>query len=220
MKNKTKRGLLAFTLLQIFAVIALFSAFSAAYNEAQVVLKGNAQSFNLVQMQADDVDFSLSTASKNTLLKTCFDAMNSVLALASDVKSNQDRANICAQKANEIIAKEPNMSLAWVVLADSMIVNGRYSEIEGVLSLSKNSAPNEGWLAQARLVVFLKASAHVDLAKNEVFKNDVNVVLTDRIDTQWLARQWSLNEIARPAIETAVALTGRKEQNRFVRMLR
>lgn len=220
MTNLSKRGLLAFMLLQILAVFALVFALFAVYDEGQAVIKSNAKNFSFMQMQADDLDFSFSTLSKNRLLKTCFDAMNSLLALASDDKSNQARANTCALKANEIIAEEPNMSLAWVVIADSLLARGLYNEIEQKLLLSKKSAPNEGWLARARLVVFLKASEHLNLAKSEVFISDAGVVLGDRDGAQWFAKHWTRNEIARPAIENAVALAERSEQNTFMRMLR
>lgn len=215
-----KRSLSAFILLQILAAIALVFALFATYDEGQTVLKSNTKDFNFVQMQADDLKFSFSTHSKNNLLKACFDAMNSFLALASDVKSNQDRAKICAIKANEIIAEEPNMSLAWVVVADSLAINGSYSEVEKKLLLSRNGSPNEGWLARARLVVLLKASEHIDLTKSALFESDASVVFSSHSGARWFVNIWKQNVSARPAIESAVASAERKEQNTFMRGLR
>lgn len=176
-----------------------------AFLEAESVVEYNSRTFATENMGVAQISQSISTFSKNNVLKACFEAMNSFEALRSDMEERLYQARLCASQAKLALEKNPTMSLAWVIIADSQILEGLEHNALKSLERSLVLAPNEGWLSKTRLHVSLKLSDQLLVEKEDMVLRDMVVLARSRENIDWIAQRWKHFEFARPTIEVAVS---------------
>lgn len=200
--------------------IALFLLGVASYftfQEANAVIAANSKNLTVIQMSEGDLQPSISGYSNSQTLQICFNSMNSFLALLSDDQNNIERANHCKMLARNALKKNPTMGIAWVVLADSDLTLGATDNaINNILS-SQNVAPREGWLAKARLIVYLKMPPKVLIENDAAFKSDVAVIATNPDYADFLAYNWKHRKELRNLIESGLQYAPAYFQKRFIK---
>lgn len=198
----------------------LMGAILITHSEMQSVWSLNAKNYNVTRLEEGDLAASLSTYSKNNVLVVCFNAMNSLSASIYSRNDNLARAQICSDHAVSILKSDPTMALGWVIRAHTEFLKGAFATGAQYLEISQKIAPHESWLAEARVVVFLKAAQFAALDQNSAFLDDAELLFTSAAKTRWLARQWRVHELARPAIELALSQADNKMQRIFIEQAR
>jgi hypothetical protein len=205
---------------QTIALSLLGAASYFTFQEAKAVIAANSKNLTIIQMSEGDLQPSISSYSNRQTLQICFNSMNSFLALLSDHQNNINRANQCKMLARNALKKNPTMGIAWVVLADSdLTLGGTDDAINNILSSQKVS-PREGWLAKARLIVYLKMPPEVLISNYAGFKSDVAVIATNLENVDFLAYNWKNREDLRGLIESGIQDAPVNFQKRFIRSVR
>lgn len=176
-----------------------------AFIEAESVVEYNSRTLVNEEIDVAQISQSISTYSKNNVLKACFEAMNSFEALKSGIEDRLILARQCASQAKLALENNPTMSLAWVVIADSQVLEGLENDALRSLENSLVSAPKEGWLSKTRLHVSLKLSDQLLLEKEDMVLLDLIVLAKSRENIDWIAKRWKHYKFARPTIEVAVS---------------
>ena len=161
-----------------------------------------------------------SSQAMKTVLGDCYVAMAGVFGKLRPVQDQKAVRENCLSTALAITSSTPVNSYAWLVAAKAASGLENYADLNLYLSRSRETGPNESWLASLRTEL---AEANFDLlgeGNRAAYVQDVGIVLEDQLAREALARRFALIEGARPVILAAVESQSEVLQSRFLDAVR
>ena len=146
---------------------------------------------------------------------------NALIAPISSVVAPDVYAGIatrCRDTAQEITRQVPAWGLSRFSEARAAAALGDIPAAQTALELSARLAPNEGWIAQKRVLLMLDLPETAAL--DTLFVRDLTLLLSTQTSRQWVAQLFVARPDHQDRIASAVETTPNDTQRRFLSDLR
>lgn len=161
-----------------------------------------------------------SNLSQRMVLDDCFAASRSLLLRAAP-STTRDRLLVhCAAVANEITAAAPSQSYAWFVKAVMAAEQGKTDALNASLVRSHATAPNEGWLAEARIDLAELNFARLGADAVAAEARDIGVAIAGWRVSRNIVTQYAENAPFRGRVDAVLASVPPAAQVRFIAAVR
>ncbi|WP_439103160.1 hypothetical protein [Celeribacter marinus] len=161
----------------------------------------NAAFLQLRQLQNISVS-PWSIRSQSALLEMCNDGLISPLSTAVARETYRHAATQCGAYAMRVIRTNPTWGLAWFTAARAAWASGDNVAAHDALARSTHLAPNEGWLAQKRVLLALDLPHSDAIAAG--LEHDLTVLLSDKTTRAWLAELVAVHPTAHLSITSNI----------------
>lgn len=197
------------------AAIALFTIRSEY--DAMMVQTDETQIFISAMQEEPVFASSLSYASQNAQMRSCDQQMNSVVGPLFGQTAMGNIASGCADRADEILATTPSLSIAHLVKANVFAQGGDTAAMIDAYQISHDAAPNEGWLATRRLRLALRVNPALF---GDAARNDARTMIESNIYRPYLAEYYQSNPTQRDWITASVEGVDAKFLRSFLNLVR
>ena len=162
----------------------------------------------------------LSAYAQGALLTDCHQALNSTRNLVRPRNETAGLTSACETVAERAIGSLPTHSFAWLVAAEARAATGNIAGVNAALALSRNTGPNEGWIADFRVALAETYLDRLDAGNRAGHDRDIKLLVasTDRI--RLVGQRYMRDPDFRKRVTDIVATMPADHQRRFLTVIR
>ncbi|WP_420004401.1 hypothetical protein [Arenibacterium sp. LLYu02] len=151
-------------------------------------------------------------------LEMCNEALIAPIKPFYEAASVRMTAEACRAQAQKALAGTPSWGLAHFSLARAEFESGNREASIAAYVVSGQTAPNEGWITQKRVLLALDIG--IDDAVRPVFEQDIRLLLSEPRLAAWLAQVYLALPQHRDAIVTAAETGSQNDKAKFLSSIR
>lgn len=162
----------------------------------------------------------ISSYAQRLTLDNCLEAINSIYGRAQPSPRRQKALATCAELSAKIVTASPANAFAWFIGALAASGEGNVATMNDRLLHSRQTSPNEQWVAELRVELAENRLDDLDALNREGHELDLKLMTESYRGAQSIARRYINDVQFRERIVVLVETLPEATQARFVRNVR
>ena len=167
-----------------------------------------------------ELKYGYSSYSKFLILNDCLIEMQISIIDPKFIEVKNNLVQACYKTSKQISVTMPSNSFAWYINALASTLRGDIITASSSLNKSHITAPNEGWLAQQRIVFIENNISFLAPQVRDIYFADLKLPGFGMEGLDYLVRRYLSEPLMQPVISNAIEGLPPKRQKQFLSLLR